>query len=199
MSNIVISIGGHFMTYREYWEQIYEKHEELNSIISSYWNNYSHMGTWQFWVVIFLLLFPLFLLYFTVDRKRLFELFFFGYTAHMLWAYIDIMLESYGYFVHPYFLVPALPLALNMTASALPVGFLLVYQYCTNNQKNFYLYTLILSAVFAFGFGSIEAHFGLVIFDKGMNQFYLFLIDIVIAFTSFWFTKFISRIVNNQR
>ncbi|QGH36477.1 hypothetical protein GI584_21565 [Gracilibacillus salitolerans] len=184
------------MKYKEYWDQIYEKNEELNSIISSYWSNYSDMGTWQFWVVVSLLIFPLFLLYFTVDRKRMFELFFFGYTVHMLWTYVDIILERYGYFVHTYFLTPVLPMALNMTASALPVGFLLIYQYCTNNKKNFYLYTIILSVVFAFGFASLEAHFGLLKFNKGMNQFYVFLIDIVIAFISFWFTKFIRRIVN---
>ncbi|MGP4041877.1 hypothetical protein ACTWP4_18545 [Gracilibacillus sp. D59] len=187
------------MEYREYWEQIYEKSEELNSIISSYWSNYSNMGTWQFWVVLSLLIFPLFLLYITVDRKRMFELFFFGYTAHILWTYVDIMLERYGYFVHTYFLIPALPMALSMTASALPVGFLLIYQYCTNNKKNFYLYTLILSLVFAFGLASLEAHFGLLKFNKGMNQFYLFLIDIVIAFVSFWFTKFIRRSITNSK
>jgi hypothetical protein len=90
-------------------------------------------------------------------------------------------------------------MALNMTASALPVGFLLLYQYCTNNKKSFYLYTLILSAVFAFGFATLEAELGLLEFNKGMNQIYIFLIDIVIVFISYGFTKFIRRVVNNTK
>lgn len=181
------------MEYRDYWNQIYEKSEELNSLISSYWNEYSHMGTWQFWTVVFLLVAPLVLLYFTVDRKRMFEVFFFGYTVHIFWTYIDIVLERYGYFVHTYFLLPVLPFALNMTASALPVGFLLLYQYCTNNNKNFYLYSLALSLVFAFVFTAIERYFGLLEFNKGMTQFYVLLIDLAIVYISYWFTVLIRK------
>jgi hypothetical protein len=187
------------MEYEEYWEQIKDKSEELNSIISSYWSTYSNMGTWQFWMVVSFLVLPLILLYFTVDRKRMFELFFFGYTVHMLWTYIDLALERYGYFIHTYFLTPVFPMALSMTASALPVGFLLIYQYCTNKKKNFYLYTLLLSAVFAFGFASLEYRLGLSEFNKGMNQTYLFLIDVGIALISFWFTKLIRRAVYNAK
>ncbi|WP_407269632.1 hypothetical protein [Radiobacillus sp. PE A8.2] len=170
------------MDYKEYWKTIYEKNEELNALISAYWNDYSNLGTWQFWVVVSLMVLPLILLYFTVDRRRIFELFFFGYTVHLLWTYMDIVLERYGYFVHTYFLTPLFPFALNMTASALPVGFLLVYQYATNHNKNYYLLILIASALFAFGFASIETAIGMMEFRKGMNYFYLFLIDIIIAF-----------------
>lgn len=185
------------MEYREYWNQIYEKSDELNSLISSYWNQYSHMGTWQFWLIVFLMVAPLVLLIFIVDRKRMFELFFFGYTVHILWTYAEIALERYGYFVHTYLLTPVYPFALNMTTSALPVGFLLVYQYCTKNNKNFYLYTLFLSVVFAFGFTTVEEMAGLIEFRKGMNKLYIFVIDLAVAFTAYWFTKLILKIKNN--
>ena len=155
------------MEYKEYWSQIHKESEEFNSIISSYWNEYSHIGTWQFWVIVSLLIIPLILLYFTVDRKRIFEIFFFGYTVHILWTYVDIPLERYGYLVHTYFISPAFPFAINMSASALPVGFLLLYQYCTNHNKNFYMYTLLLSAFFAFVISSIEQVFGYWNSEKG--------------------------------
>ncbi|WP_085993584.1 hypothetical protein [Oceanobacillus senegalensis] len=180
------------MGYREYWDQIYEKSDELNSLVLSYWDKYSNLGTWQFWVVAFLLIFPLIILYFKVDRKRIFEWLFFGYTVHILWNYTAIVLEKYGYFVHTYFLLPVLPMAVNVTASALPVGFLLMYQYCSNNKKNFFLYTVLLSAVFAFGLVTIEDNLGIVEINKGMNQIYIFLIDIAIAFVSLWLTKLIK-------
>jgi hypothetical protein len=184
---------------KQYWEQIYEKTEELNSLYSSYWNQYSNLGTWQFWLVLSLLVIPLILLYFTLDRKRIFEILFFGYTVHVLWAYIDLALGRNGFFTHTYFLTPILPIATNMTASVLPVGFLLIYQYCTNRNKNFYLYTLLLSAIFAFGFAWVERLLGLVEFRKGMNHFYLYLLDLGIVFISYWFTKLILRFRDEGR
>ncbi|WP_416150029.1 hypothetical protein ACM26V_03250 [Salipaludibacillus sp. HK11] len=180
------------MDYNKYWELIFNKNEELNNLFSSYWHDYSNLGTWQFWTVVFLMIFPLILLYFTVDRSRIFEVFFFGYTVHILWSYTDLVLARQGYFVHTYFLTPLLPYALNMTASALPVAFLLVYQYTSNTKKNFYLIMLILCAVFAFGIATLEEFVGLLKFDKGMNQFHLFMIDIAIAFAAYWMTKLVK-------
>ncbi|WP_419955282.1 hypothetical protein ACN6MT_06970 [Neobacillus niacini] len=187
------------MKNSQFWNQIYQKNGEVNALYSDYWKEYSDLGTWQFWVVLALLIIPLIILWFTIDRKRIFELFFFGYTVHILWTYFDIALGRNGYFVHKYFLTSVLPNATNMTASVLPVGFLLVYQYCINKQKNFYLYIAILSACFAFIFASIEQYMEFVEFRKGMNQFYLFLIDLVIVFISYWLTKFILRLKHGVR
>ncbi|WP_078379261.1 hypothetical protein [Sutcliffiella halmapala] len=181
------------MDYNQYWEQIFHHNNELRSLFSSYWQQYSDMTNWQFWLVLTLLVSPLILLYFTVDRKRIFEVFFFGYTVHILWTYADMILARNNLFIHPYFLVPILPYASNMTASVLPVGFLLLYQYCTNHNKNFYLYTILLSALFAFGFATIEEYSGLVFFRKGMHQVYLFILDLVIAYITYWITRLLIR------
>ncbi|MGY4691668.1 hypothetical protein [Salibacterium sp. K-3] len=182
------------MRYREYWNQIQEKRDELNALISSYWSDYSNVGTWEFWVVVSLLVLPLCLLYF-IDRRRIFELFCFGYTVHLLWTYIDLILENYNLLIHTRFITPQLPFALTVTTSLLPVGFLLLYQYCTNHKKNFYIYTVLLSAVFVFVFMSIEKGMGMVELEHGMNQFYIFLIDIVIAYISYWFITGIKRFI----
>ncbi|RKL67295.1 hypothetical protein CR203_12395 [Salipaludibacillus neizhouensis] len=182
------------MNFKEYWHEIYEESEEFNSLIYPYWNEYSHSGTWQFWLIIILLLAPLILLYFTIDRKRTFEILFYGYTVHMLWAYICIPLERHGLFVHKYFISPLFPFVTNIVASTLPVAFMLLYQYCTNNNKNYYLYAVFLSVVFAFGFATVEEWMGLVEFRKGTNQLHVFFIDIVIVFIAYWFTKFIIKL-----
>lgn len=102
------------MDYIQYWEKIFEKNKEINALFDSYWNDYSNLETWQFWVVTFFFLSPLILLYFTVDRKRIFEVFFFGYTVHMLWTYGEIILARQGYFIHTYFLTPFIPYALSI-------------------------------------------------------------------------------------
>ncbi|QDP41223.1 hypothetical protein [Radiobacillus deserti] len=185
------------MDYKEYREKILEQNDEINTLISSFWNNYSGFGTWQFWVVLSLFIAPLILLCFTVDRRRIFEIFFFGYTVHILWAYINIILDRYNFMIHPYSLTSILPYAINITSSMLPVGFLLIYQYCTNNGKNFYVYTLILSFIYSFVFASIEHQIGLLELKRGFNQFYIFLIDIGIVYIAYWATKFIKRINNS--
>ncbi|MBM7691471.1 hypothetical protein JOC77_000876 [Peribacillus deserti] len=182
------------MDFKEYWEQINHKNAELNSLYSSYWNKFSDFGDWQFWVVIALMLLPLILLCIFVDRNRIFELFFFGYTVHVLWNYVDIALGRSGYLVHTYFLTHLLPNATNMTASVLPVCFLFLYQYCSKQNKNFYLFSLLLSAAFAFGYALLEESLGFTQYKKGMNQFYIFLIDIGIAYIAYWFTKLLVKV-----
>lgn len=186
------------MDYRQYWNQIFKQNDELNSLISSYWHDYSNLGTWQFWLVVSFMVSPLILLYFTVDRKRIFEIFFFGYTVHILWSYVDIAMGRYGYLVHHYFLTPILPYAINVTASVFPVGFLLLYQYCTNRNKNFYWYVVLLSAVFAFGFATIGVYLGFIEMRKGLTQSHLFLLHIVIPYSAYWLTKLILKLRNTN-
>lgn len=181
------------MQHQELLNQIYDKKNELNSLRSEYWHQFSDFGSWQFWFLIATLILPLVLLYFTVDRKRIFEVLFYGYTVHILWTYSDEVIERYNLFVHTYFLTPAFPFAFNITTSFLPVGYLLVYQYCINHNKNFYLYTLILDAFFTFVFGTIEHLLKMSEFNNGMNPFYIFLIGLLVTYVSYWFTKFIKK------
>ncbi|WP_088036460.1 hypothetical protein [Evansella clarkii] len=183
------------MTYTEYWDQIYSNIDELNSLILSYWNEYSSPATWEFSIVLSATLLPLILIYFFVDRRRIFEIFFFGYTVHVLWTYVSLLLESTLYFIQQRFLTPYLPFSLNMTASVLPVAFLFVYQYCTNKGKNYYffLYAIVVSALFAFGLAPVSVYLEYIDLRKGMNYFHLFLIDIGIAFTAYWFTRLVLK------
>ncbi|MCK0472686.1 CBO0543 family protein [Halalkalibacter sp. APA_J-10(15)] len=181
------------MNRNQYIDKIFDKHEELNTIVQSYWSQYSHMGTWQFWVVSSFLIIPLVILFFAVDRKRIFEVLFFGFVVHVLWTYAALALTNLGYFAYHYYSVPSLPASLNMTVSVLPVSFLLLYQYCTNHQKNFFLYLLLLSAVFAFGFASIEIRMEFLELRGGMRQLYLFLSDIIIGVLAYFLTQLLKR------
>lgn len=177
---------------------MYKKSEELNSSLLSYWYKFSYLDTWQFWAVVGLLIIPLIILYFYVDRTRIFEILFFGFSIHLLWTYIDIVLGATTLFVHLYFIIPILPFALSINSSVLPIGFILMYQYCLNNNKNFYLYTVLVSGVFSFGFASIEMLMGFIDFNRGMNAFFIFIIDLVIVFLSYWLTNFVKRLSKDR-
>ena len=93
--------------------------------------------------------------------------------------------------VHRYFVSPYLPIGLNVTASFIPVTYLLLYQYCTNRKRNFLLYSLPLSAALAFGLGPLEQSVGLVELGKGMNFFHLFLMDVAISYIAYGMTKLV--------
>ncbi|MCP8615406.1 hypothetical protein [Salirhabdus salicampi] len=186
------------MGYHDYWDKIIGISNELSSVNVSYWSQYSHMGTWQFWVILGLMICPLILLFFTVDRFRIFEIFFFGFIVHLLWAYIDIALTRETYLIHTYFIIPLFPFALSVTASALPVGFILLYQYCTNRNKNFYLHTIWLSVMFAYVFASFEEILGLLELRKGLLKYHLFLIDIAVAYIAFLATKLILKLKQRE-
>ncbi|WP_017186106.1 hypothetical protein [Alkalibacillus haloalkaliphilus] len=177
------------MTFEEYWNRIFELTERLSQLTDSYWHEYSSWDTWQFWLNIILLILPLIILYFAIDRTRMFEILFFGLAIHMLWNYSSNYLESQVYFRTLYFITTVLPSAFTMVASAMPVAFMLVYQYCTNHGKNYYIWAVVLSATFAFGVGSLEIMFGITYMGGGFHYFYLFLIDIVIAFSTYWFVR----------
>lgn len=94
---------------------------------------------------------------------------------------------------HNYFLIPFLPQALGITASLLPVSFMLVYQYCINQNKPFIIWTTGLSAIFAFCFAPIEMLLGLVTIFKGFNIVHIFFIDIAIAMIAYGMTNFFVR------
>ncbi|WP_188455439.1 hypothetical protein [Virgibacillus oceani] len=177
------------MNEQQLFDQIYEQKEQLKSLINDYWVTYSGPETWYFWYNIGNLVIPLVILYFLLDRKRLFEICFFGFSIHVMWANIDSILASGNYFVITHTLTHLLPVGVTVTAVLLPVCFMLIYQYCTNRGKNYYIYAIIAAILFAYGFGSIYKYNDMLVMSKGMNLTYLALIDIAVVLIAYWFTK----------
>ncbi|RKD25760.1 hypothetical protein BEP19_02115 [Ammoniphilus oxalaticus] len=187
------------MEYNEYWDEIGKTREKLISLLVNYWKDFSSFSDWQFWFVAFSLLAPLVVLYFVVDRTRIFEIFFFGFTTHMLWAYSNIMFEKVGLIVRHYFLIPFLPASINITASLLPVSYLLLYQRCTDRQKNFYWRAVVLAAVIIFGFVPLQQAMGFIETKQWMNLGILFFLDLLVVYLAYWFTKYLVRLNNQEK
>lgn len=70
---------------------------------------------------------------------------------------------------------------------------MLVYQYATNRKKNFYILTVLLSAVYTFICANIEKSMGMVTFHRGVNVIHLFLLDLFIVFVAYWFTRLLLK------
>ncbi|MET3682795.1 hypothetical protein ABID56_000885 [Alkalibacillus flavidus] len=64
------------MTKQSYWQAILQRTDELTQLINEYWRAYSSLSSWPFWLNIVLIITPLVILYFAIDRSRLFEIMF---------------------------------------------------------------------------------------------------------------------------
>ncbi|TLS51077.1 hypothetical protein FE782_16960 [Paenibacillus antri] len=177
------------MDNNEMHEQIVKTRGQLADSVLSYWNQFSDFTTWQFWYIAALFVIPLATLAFTVDRRRILELFFFGYSVHMLWAYVDIALERRLLLINKYFLIPVLPFGFTLASSTFPVAYILLYQYCMKRNKSFPLFSIGLGVLLAFGFIPITEYIGILEMRRGMNLFYLFLITIAIPYLAYGMTK----------
>lgn len=187
------------MSEKQLYSKLFDQKEQLTELTNRYWQLYSGPDTWYFWFNLAAIVVPLLILFFKVDRRRLFEISFYGYTAHVLWSNIDAVLSSYNFLSHPHSLLQFIPGGISVTTVIFPVTFMLLYQYCTNKNKNFYLYAIGASIVFAYGFGSFSENMGLLKMNKGMNLIFLFLIDILVAFLSLWATKLFIKIRSKKQ
>ncbi|MEN1968596.1 hypothetical protein WMZ97_11045 [Lentibacillus sp. N15] len=176
------------MNQEQLYHKIAEYKSETQQLVSQFWHEYSSIDTWYFWFNILSAIIPLVILYFAIDKKRIFEICFYGYTIHVGWANVDSILSTHNLLVHPHSLTYFIPTGLNMTAVVLPILFMLLYQYSTNRNKNVYLWSLIGCALGAFVFAPIMSACNLLKLDNGMNFVYVFLIDIAVSFFAYWLT-----------
>jgi hypothetical protein len=181
------------------FQHINSLYKDASKAVHDYWFSYSNMSTWQFWLLVALLLLPLIALYFLLDRKRALLIGFFGLNAHVWFQYIDTFGITNGLWNYPYKVVPFLPVNLALDTALVPVGFILVYQWTTNHNKNFYFYGTALCLFFAYIFKPILISLGLFEFYKGMNYFYLFLFYLLTMVISKLITDLFVHFLKEQK
>jgi hypothetical protein len=163
--------------------------EKSSAGIYQYWLNYSSPSTWQFWLLLGLLVLPLVALYFLIDRDRALLFGFYGFNVHVWFLYSDTYGATHRLWNYPYKVIPFLPTNITLDSSLVPVSFMLLYQWILRNNKSYYLYTALLAALFAFLFKPALATFGFFRMYRGMNYVYLFVLYVAIAFLSKWITN----------
>lgn len=181
-----------------YLQKIYRMQEDLTRASTDYWRKYSNMGTWQFWVSLAMLILPLVILYFLLDRKKAFRIGFFGLNVHVWFTHIDNIGIRLALWSYPHHAIPLTPTSFGLDAALVPVVYMLVYQWTINHDKNPYIYLTGLSVVFAFLFKPLLSAAGLFDLNRGMNYFYLFLGYMVIMLLSLWITKFFLYLQKEQ-
>jgi len=130
-------------------EEIRFENQETVQLQVDYWNMFSNMGTWQFLVHVLATIIPLILLVIFIDKRKMLLLGFFGFSYHVLFLYVATAQLQMGLIEFPYHMIPFAQI-FALDAALVPIGYMLLYQWCLNRGKNVYLYALVLSAVFAF-------------------------------------------------
>ncbi|EDL63539.1 CBO0543 family protein [Bacillus sp. SG-1] len=166
--------------------------ENLTNLQLDYWKIYSGFTSWKFWLEIAMLVIPLIILLLFIDRKRALLLGFFGLNYHVWFAYTNAAGIRLGLWEYPYQLLPFLP-SFPLDASFVPIAFMLLYQWTLNREKNVYLYSIVLSAVFAFLLKPVMVYLDLFRMFDWVNYLYLFLFYIAFFVVSMWITNIFIR------
>lgn len=175
----------------DFYEKINSLTKETSDLRIEYWHTYSDFSSFQFWtILICMFLTPLVVLYFTIDRKRMFLLGFYGMNINLWFGLVDTWGNKQSLWGYPYEIFPYIPGSLSLDTALVPVLFMLVYQWTLNHNKNFYLYTVGLSLFLSFIFKPILVMHHLFMLHKWVSYYHLF-----IAYCGiFLFSKLITNI-----
>jgi hypothetical protein len=182
----------------EKFESIRQGNMDQTELITDYWMQYSNINTWQFWLLIFMFIVPLIVLYWRMERQRAFFLGFFGLNVHVWFSYFDTFGVQHGMWGYPYKFMSLLPESITLDTSFVPVAFMLLYQWCIHNRRNFYLFGIGLCAAFSFVLKPIMVQLDLFHMYRGMNFFYLFLFYLAVFGLAIGITKLFVFLRNSD-
>ncbi|MBD1382022.1 hypothetical protein IC621_17475 [Bacillus sp. IB182487] len=175
----------------EFYEKVRSFTEETTQLRTDYWYDYSNLSTWQFWVILlFMFIVPLVVLYFFIDRKKIFLIGFYGFNIHVWFGYIDSWGNNKGLWGYPYELIPLIPGSLSLDAALIPILFMLVYQWTHHHRKNYYLYSIGLSLILSFVLKPILVMHNLFVLHKWVHYYHFFIAYCLV----FLFSKLITNI-----
>lgn len=183
---------------RSFFDRLVSIQEKYTKESQEYWSMYSGLDTWQFWVIVLMLVVPLIILYFVIDRKRIFIIGFFGFAVHMLFSYADAFGIRFGLWSYPYQILPFLP-SFSLDGSIIPIAIMLVFQWTLKHDKNFYLYATLLALVFGFGFKPLLSAIGLFQSYKWVNYFHIFLIYLLLYIGGYLLTRLFMKWQESDR
>ncbi len=181
----------------ELLEKMRDTAEYLSKLHIDYWKEFSSFDDGKFWIVVLMLVIPLVVLFIKIDRSKMLLLGFYGLNYHIWFAYTNSAGIRMGLWDYPYEILPVLP-SFALDASLVPVSFMLLYQWTLNHNKNFYLYSTILSAVFAFIVKPILVMHHLFRMFKDINYLHLFVFYILFFVISKLITNLFLKLQQNK-
>jgi hypothetical protein len=162
------------------FDKIVKMGKEGQEALNNYWFDYALYTSLEYWLMVTLFIAPLIILFFKIDKSKIFFIGFYGYSIHMLFGYIDLYNKNSGLLNYPFPVIPMLP-GLSLDSSFVPVTFMLVYQWTLNHRKNYYIYMVFTSAILAFVFKPLLVGLGLFKLYGNTNYVFLFVCYLIVV------------------
>ncbi|GAM13052.1 hypothetical protein SAMD00020551_1188 [Mesobacillus selenatarsenatis SF-1] len=156
------------------FDQIVEMGKEGQKALNEYWWDFSLYTSFEYWLMVLFLVAPLILLLLKINKNKLFQILFYGYSIHMPFGYIDLYGRNMGYWNYPFPVIPVLP-GISLDSSLIPIIFIFVYQSSMTSNKKYYLYATITSVILSFVFKPMLVGLGLFKMYGSINYFHLFI------------------------
>ncbi|RSD28421.1 hypothetical protein [Mesobacillus subterraneus] len=157
----------------EQFDEIVKMRQESQQALNQYWLDNALYTSFEYWMMVSFLLVPLIILFFKIDKSKIFFMGFFGYSIHVLFGLVDTFSKNTGLLNYPFPVIPTIP-GLSLETSLVPVTFMLVYQWTLNHQKNYYLYMGLTAAILAFAFKPFITALGLFKLYGNSTYYHLF-------------------------
>ena len=149
-------------------------------------------GTWRWWVLVILLIFPWFIWAKLVDKKKLHELALFG----LMMMVFAITLDEVGFVLslwsYPINVIPIFPRLTSADYTMIPIIFMLTYQYFTT-WKSFLRALIAVSVILSFVIEPSIIKLGFYV-PINWSFLYSFILYIVVGLSSRWLTKLLVNI-----
>lgn len=130
------------------FEQIIDTQNLSIQLQNQHWLKYE-VFTFQFWLLIAMLILPWFIWWKVVDRKRFYEILVFGLLVITVVTFLDEVGCQLNFWEYRFDIEPLFPRLIPINFTMLPIAYMLVYQYFAN-WKSYILANIIMAAIFAF-------------------------------------------------
>jgi hypothetical protein len=171
------------------FDKIVKMGKESQKALIDYWKDFSLYTSFEYWLMVAFLIVPLVYLFFKMDKNKIFLIGFYGYSIHMLFAYLDLFGKNRGWWNYPFPVFPPIP-GLSIDSSLVPITFMLVYQWTLNRNKNYYIYSIITALILSFLFKPFLVGLGLFKMYGNINYVHLFIVYLFVLLTA----KFITNV-----
>lgn len=176
--------------------RIFEMHQAFSHAREQVWTE-EILWTWQWWLLVLLLILPWLIWMRLVNKRRLTEICLLGMFVMATVTWMDELGTELLLWYYPYKIIPYYPQLVPINYSVLPVTFMLIYQYASN----WHLYALALTAMaalFSWVAEPILEYFG--IYQVLTWKFsYSFPIYILIGISHRWLLELILSIARKQQ
>ena len=175
---------------------IYQTHMVFTQQRIEYWLQ-NNLFTWQWWLLIALLILPVFLWWKVVDKKRLLSIVTMGLMVTVTSNWMDQVGSELGWWYYPYHVVPFSSQFIPVNYSLMPIGYMLLYQNYPR-WPAFIAISAITAAVLTWLFEPLFSWFGMyhLVFWKFSFSFPFY---VLIAFSHKWLADKLTLIANKSK